>query len=367
MKKITTAALVVGWLFQAQVAGAQDINVRCNNDLLDPAQARARLEWARYCGLTKNVGSPMPANPAKREDLGYLSVNGQSLIEFYEDFSSTNFWSLRTYTSVGVEYQINDTYVSKQWQNGLPSTSLDVYGFQKWTRPATKAIARPMYPTFGTNASPEFGSPLFPHEHLSTTDCNLYTTRNGGSVRTDFYVNGYCTSSCYTPEQKVRMPKGDVAIREAIDSLMPEVMTVAAGSTLDDFKLVPNKVATYTTELYDTEHVIFEIEMASGGLLRVTDEHPIIQSDGRIVQAKTLKVGDELVTAQGKLDPIAKVTRTTHFGKVYNLKPATSERITHVLVAENYLVGSSAFQNEDVDYINRVIMFRSLPAEVIPQ
>ena len=163
------------------------------------------------------------------------------------------------------------------------------------------------------------------------------------------------------------MPEGYKPIGKAFADLDPVMMTLTPDSTLDELSLQKNPVATYTTELWDTEHVIYEITTASGGQLRITDEHPVIQGEGRVVQAKTLAVGDDLVTVDGELDPIVDVQVTSHWGKVYNLKPESRDRVSNVLVAQGYLVGSSAYQNEDVEYINRIIMFRAVPEEAIPQ
>ncbi|MFE8602494.1 hypothetical protein [Archangium violaceum] len=69
--------------------------------------------------------------------------------------------------------------------------------------------------------------------------------------------------------------------------------------------------------------------------------------------AQTLKVGDALLKADGTQDPIVDIQRTQYFGKVYNLRPDSSARISNVLVAKGYLVGSSLFQNDEVGYFNR--------------
>jgi hypothetical protein len=343
-----------------------DMDVRCNNDSLDPTAARARLEWARYCGLKVNVVSPSPANPLKREDTQMIASNGGTLIEFYEDFASSNFWGLNTYTSVSVGYQINTTHISKQYLNGVTSQLIDAQGFEKWSRPANKALARPMYPTFGTSPDASSGAPLYPNS-ATATDCKLYFNKNATSPAANFYVVGYCTSSCYTPEQQVLFPEGYKPILDAVTELQPTVMTLSSSSTLGDLSLQPNNVASYTKELWDTDHVIYEIRTDSGGLLRVTDEHPVIRGEGRIVQAKHLRVGDELVKINGRRDSIESIEVVSHFGKVYNLKPAARDRVSNILVAQGYLVGSSAFQNEDVDYINRIILGRSIPEDVIPR
>jgi len=58
---------------------------------------------------------------------------------------------------------------------------------------------------------------------------------------------------------------------------------------------------------------------------------------------------------------------TDYFGKVYNIKPASTNRVANILIAQGFLVGSSRFQNEDADFINRIILGHGIPANVIPQ
>ena len=93
----------------------------------------------------------------------------------------------------------------------------------------------------------------------------------------------------------------------------------------------------------------------------------MLEGGGKVVEAHALKVGDKLIKPDGSLDPIVSVTKTSHFGKVYNLKPRSTNRVANLLIAQGYLVGSSRYQNEDVDYMNRIILGRAIPARVIPQ
>jgi hypothetical protein len=85
------------------------------------------------------------------------------------------------------------------------------------------------------------------------------------------------------------------------------------------------------------------------------------------VQAQSIKVGNRLLKPDGTRDEVVSVTKTDYFGKVYNIKPASTNRVANILIAQGFLVGSSRFQNDDVDFINRIILGRGIPANVIPQ
>src|SRR6185436_19957410 len=181
---------------------------------------------------------------------------------------------------------------------------------------------------------------LWPHPNVrlfgNFSDCRLFTDMNGTQpYNGTFYVNVFCTSSCYTPEQTVSFVTGDEKILDAATAVRPTgLTTVAPGSTLEKIRFQTNDVASYTQELRDVTNVIFEIRTASGGELRVTDKHPDIQDNGRVVEAASLKVGDKLIKADGSRDRIVSINKTTHFGKVYNIKPRSTSRVANILVAQ---------------------------------
>ena len=358
-------SLVVAGLLLPAAASAQAIlTQRCTIDSLDPAQAEARLKWSRRCALSEHVGSPSTGF-----DLGVPSANSMgNLIDYAEYVYSTNSLGRNAYTGQVDYFEINSSITSKLYLNGPTSQTLDANGYWEWSRALSRKKARPLYPTFGSlyDINSPSNKQLFPHPMLA--DCNFYLDRYGTQPATgyDFYINGYCEASCYTPEQKVLFSDGYQSIVDATASLREDVVTLTPDSTLDDIQLQVGRTHSFTKEIRDTNHPIVEVRTASGGLVRVTVEHPVINGQGRIVAAQTLKVGDELVKADGTRDEIVEINRTTHYGKVYNLRPAATELVSHVLVAEGYLMGSSLFQNDEVGYMNRTLLFRHTPANLIP-
>ncbi|MFE8602493.1 hypothetical protein [Archangium violaceum] len=53
-------------------------------------------------------------------------------------------------------------------------------------------------------------------------------------------------------------------------------MALTPGSNLDHIQLRTGPTHSYTAEFRDSHHPIVELRMASGGLLRVTVEHPVV-------------------------------------------------------------------------------------------
>lgn len=349
-------------LLPTQVEATPILLQRCTVDSLSIQQAEARIKWARKCGLTKNVGSP-----SFDFDTGIPAANGGTLMDYVETDPDRNPQGEGSFSGTNYTFEVNSTFINTLYQSGGTTQSTDGFGYKQWTRPDARKRARPLYPTFGTTSeiTDSTNHQLVPSSN--DADCTLYAVSGGAATASStYYVNGYCEASCYTPEQEVLFSDGYAPILDAVKARRDDLMTLTGDSTLDGLKLKKSQTFSYTAETRDAQHTVFVIDTKSGGRLRVTDEHPVINGEGRMVQAKTLKVGDELVQRDGTPDPIVGVEKTTYFGKVYNLAPVSTDLVSNVLVAQGFLVGSSRFQNDDVGYMNRVILFNSVPAQTIP-
>ncbi|MDY7232924.1 Hint domain-containing protein [Hyalangium rubrum] len=358
-------AMLYASLVLPALAGAQPILLqRCTADGLDAAGAEARVHWARRCALTLHV-----VYPSLGWDTGMPSANNAgNLIEYTEADPSSNWSGQNCYTGQSDSYDVNFSFVSKLFLSGPTNQYTDGAGFKSWLRSAARKKARPLYPIFGSSYDiySTGNRQLFPHPTL--TNCTLYLDRNGTQPATgyNFFLNGYCENASFTPEQKVLFSDGSMPIVDAVKSLREDLVTLTPNSTLDTVRLQQNQTYSYTADFRDSTHSILELRTASGGLLRVTEEHAIINSEGRMVSAQTLKVGDELLTMEGTRDPLVSIEKTTHYGKVYNLRPTSSDLVSNILVAEGYLVGSSAFLNDEIGYLNRIVLHKQIPPELIP-
>jgi hypothetical protein len=336
---------------------------RCATDSLDPDLAIQRVEWARKCGLLRNTAGPsswfesgaaldLASNPAKE----YREIDPDRAFSGNADDFNVNLYHGSSLFMATPKYSVTQ------------ETSGPTSGYWKWSH--TVRRAHPLYPTFETSPVAGAGTPLLPLPTIFN-DCNLYQWDQTAGTLTpwtgSFYVVAYCESGCYAPDQNLRFSDGDVNIVDAMKARRDDLVTLSPDATLDKLTTQTSRVASYTTEIRDAENVIYTLTTASGGSLSVTSEHPILTSEGRLVQAQKLLTGDELLKADGTADPITRIEKTTRFGKVYNIKPVSPEPIPNILIAQGYLVGSARFQNDDVAYINRILLFRTVPEEVMPR
>ncbi len=171
---------------------------------------------------------------------------------------------------------------------------------------------------------------------------------------------GLCVAGCYVEGTQLQFADGPMAIKTAAEALRGDLVTLSPDATLDNLSLTTNKVERYTTDVTESVQTIYTLTMASGGQLKVTNEHPLLDGTGVIRQAHALKVGDNLVRANGKQDPITSIAVNKIFGKVYNVRPVTTDYVSNIVVAGGYLNGSLRYQNEFLDTVNALILRRAL-------
>lgn len=379
MKKTFLSGMVVMAavaLLPTQAEAQVIISTRCTIDnATDNAAAERRVEWARRCGLMRNVGSPT---------YGFQStipnVAGGYLTDYKEVTRDTSGYGEGAYSGRDRQFKVNENFVFALYLSGPTSQSVDPEGYFKWSREPWRKKGRALYPTFGStiNATDASNKQLFPNPDLANNpnDCSFYERVwdpmvPGGwkfvpATPGPVYMNGYCEASCYTPEQEVLFSDGYMPIVDAFNARREDVVTLAPEATLDNVKLQPNRTYSYTREIRDAMHNIYVIRTQSGGELRVTHEHPVLNGEGRIVQAQTLKVGQELLKADGAPDRITDIQKTQHFGLVYNISPVSTDRVSNVVVSQGFLVGSSRFQNDEVGYMNRMLLYRGVPKDTLP-
>lgn len=370
-KLIFVAALVAA----PTPAFAQISVARCQTiDNIDIPTALNRIEWARKCGLTLNTGSvPKTGNPANF----FLSTTTGDAATFQGAKEYLENTTAQAFSNNVNSFNVNLTRLWERWgPQFVVAVSQDASGptlnFFNWT-PNAPQRPQPLYPSFDTTFNGT-GTALFPPPNANiNSPCTLFTDKAGTTPlapAANFFVAFYCEAGCYTADQNVRFSTGDVAIGDAFNAIRNDVVTLSPDATLNDLSTQVSTVHSYTRDARDGMQPIWTFTTASGGSLRVTNSHPVMVSRagaGRLITAERLREGDELVQADGTADPIIAIDRAEVFGRAYNLAPTGTEHLSNILIAQGFLVGSSRFQNDDVQYMNRALLFRGVPDDVMPR
>lgn len=313
MKKSSFIAGVFVLTFTAQAfAGAWiPTYYRCTYDQLTPAQGKGRLAWAdKYRGSNPyHITSPTGRDPS------FLSNS-----------------SSRTIADSPDSPVIYPVY-------------LDALGVTAWT-------AGPGGPT----AAAAYAS--LPTDQYVNID---YTIKPK-----DVWNDGLCEAGCYTPNQKILFEDGETPIANAQQLGKTNLITLSADSMFGNLSLTANPVLHYTMDKQPMQQPILTFHMHSGGRLSVTTEHPLVNEQGMVRKAKLMAVGDHLVKQDGTPDEIVSIDEASWFGRVYNLKPVSTNLTENILVAQGYLNGSGRYQSEFLEELNRILLRDSVPTELIP-
>ncbi|MBU2705294.1 hypothetical protein KCM76_04840 [Zooshikella marina] len=219
---------------------------------------------------------------------------------------------------------------------------------------------RPFYPSF---YQPNNFDNWFKAPTTGTAKCG----RGAGDKYTKILT---CLASCYTPDQKLLFPEGELTIYDAFSRQVKKIVTLADAASLDSLQYTTRPVAAYSESVRDVLHEILVIKTQNGGQLKVTPNHPLLISSGHMKNAEDLKAGDALISQNGTFDPIKSIESTEFFGKVYNVRPNSSseEGVSlngQIVIAQGFLSGSMYYQNTGAYHVNRLVLRDNLPEDLL--
>ncbi|MBF0208918.1 MAG: hypothetical protein HQK53_18810 [Oligoflexia bacterium] len=135
-------------------------------------------------------------------------------------------------------------------------------------------------------------------------------------------------------------PAGQIVI----DWKSTKLASLRTDSFLNDFSFNGNKISLVTTGVEKID--LFNIETENGKGLKLTGEHPVLLSNGIMVSAKNLKVGDNLVGIDGDKKAILAIDRSGAGSTVVNfaIEENDGDKSAHIIAAEGVLVGDLVWQ-----------------------
>jgi hypothetical protein len=179
------------------------------------------------------------------------------------------------------------------------------------------------------------------------------------------FMDGICMAGCYTPDQTVFFEDGAVPIGTAMEKNLTGLMTLTPASTADAMSFFVNKVDMYIVDKVPAAQEILTFRTESGGELKVTLEHPLLSEDGTVRSAREFRPGESLLRKDGSPDMIMQIDRNKWTGKAHNLQPITTDKVSNILLAQGFLSGSLRFQHQWVEDVNREVLRKNVPDDVI--
>lgn len=160
----------------------------------------------------------------------------------------------------------------------------------------------------------------------------------------DWQLKAMCVFACYPAGEEVLFENGYQSLDEAIRGVEDRLMVLDPASSLDDPQLVARDVYAFTRSFAEDFESIRTFTAASGEDISVTLNHPVLLSNGIMIEARDVQVGDRLVSVDGYPDPVVDIEDELYFGRVYNVAPKSRDLKENIVVAEGFLMGSAAYQ-----------------------
>lgn len=219
----------------------------------------------------------------------------------------------------------------------------------------TAGQARLSYPTYGKiSGTNEKGEPIF-----EVTGWTAPTTPPSGPGASECIIPtpnrfvGICTAGCVVPETEVTLADGSLKIGE-LYGLNAEI-AVPTTNDHGQFVLENIEVKNQIRDIVATEQEILVIKTISGGEIRVSPNHPLLNGENLMVKARDLKPGDSLVTSDGHKDLITQLSKEKFYGRLYNLTIKTSDQSKSLFIVNGYISGDKKYQDDDASDFNRRI------------
>lgn len=105
-------------------------------------------------------------------------------------------------------------------------------------------------------------------------------------------------------------------------------------------------------------HPLVVVHTVDGKVLKLTTKHPVLTSEGKMIQVKDLKESDQLMNMDGTAVRIAKIESEQFMGNVVNFMIDTdiSKKNEHIIFAEGLAVGDLAWQSSLEDELNKITL-----------
>lgn len=91
---------------------------------------------------------------------------------------------------------------------------------------------------------------------------------------------------------------------------------------------------------------IYTFSLDNGRQLKVTPNHPMLLSEGRVVRASTIGIGTKFKSLDGSIVQVTNVALEAKEQYVYNFEVEAAGAMGHIIAAEGVLVGDLAWQNK---------------------
>jgi hypothetical protein len=163
----------------------------------------------------------------------------------------------------------------------------------------------------------------------------------------DNVINAVCKCGCFESNTLIlAQSEGSEAEWTPANQIKPSdhLASLDEMSTLRDPRLELKPIKAFTRG--EETPLLHVFSLDNGRLLKVTQNHGMLLSDGHVVPAKRIGIGARFVGVDGRIVNVTDITYEQTKRLVYNFEVVTATKAGHIVAAEGVLVGDLAWQNQ---------------------
>jgi hypothetical protein len=228
--------------------------------------------------------------------------------------------------------------------------------------------------------------PVFTPENVPCTDDS-----NKGPIRMGYSDIVLCAAGCFHGDTQIAFlddaitekPYAPILLSELTsfvkwieifsaytqkDDVKRRVMTLSQEATIDNLSFDASDIDYWITDRIPQRQTMIRLETESGVTLLVSENHPMLAADGRVIDASFIPVDMELVNAEGFADKVTVAEKTSFFGKVYNLDTKSQNFSDKFILASDgkngaLVSGTHYFQDAGTSLLNSIVLWNKVASQ----
>ncbi|WGL60483.1 hypothetical protein QEJ31_02560 [Pigmentibacter sp. JX0631] len=174
-------------------------------------------------------------------------------------------------------------------------------------------------------------------------------------------LTSWCSCGCFESGSRIfsvdkKTNKADYySINNVISNFSNyKVVTLKTSSTLS--KIETQEVDIRGISIGEEKNHLIVFTAENNQNLSVTQDHAILLSTGKIVQAKDVKLTDKLVKSNGQAIKIVSIKKKYATAEVLNILNDSSNKKQNILFVEGFIVGDLSWQNNLKSSLNSILL-----------
>lgn len=183
----------------------------------------------------------------------------------------------------------------------------------------------------------------------------MYPSCPGRGLPFDVRFDMTCYRDCLGSAMPVTSGSSELRMSSGGENIT--VSTLASAPGIETVAMLETSARKVVTS-YDKP--LWVISLDNGVALEVTENHPMVLADGRVIQARELSQTDALLRVDGDINTITKIEQRPYSANVWGVRTNSSKKLDNVVATKEVLTGTSYFTDRWASETTQLIRANTL-------